>query len=178
MNQAYKDTVLDIAPATYTSVQKDNQTELSKIVKSDSSLGFRRIGFGLVTAPAEFAPLLNEKLCHELVDAYEIAEQNELFIELYPTRIGDYIYCGDKYVLAEDFAVHTRCDAPLVNAVARYDGEVCLCCNFGATMGNVMDKSFLELWQSECYNELREAVNNSSDMPNPCRRCWWVNRWE
>jgi len=95
---------------------------------------------------------------------------------LYPVKVGEYVYSGDKYVPAEDFIIRKRCDAPLINAVVRYDGEVCLCCNFGAEVENVTDKNFLKIWQSPRYNELREAVNNPESMPNPCRRCWWVNR--
>ena len=177
LNQIYEDTPLDIAPATYTAVQKDNQSELSKIVKTVSKLGFRRIGFGLVTGPAEFAPRL-DNLHNELRDAYIAADHEELFIELYPARVGDYVFCNDKYDPAEDFVVRTRCDAPLSSAVIRYDGEVCLCCNFGAAVGNITGRSFLEIWQSKRYDELREAVNNPDIMPEICRRCWWVNRNE
>ena len=179
LNRTYEDAFLDFAPASYTSVQKENQNELSKIAKMVSSLGFRRIGFGLVVAPMEFSPCFDEKLCLELQRAYETVRTNEMFLEMYPTRIGDYVYWGDKYVPAEDFVVRTRCDAPLVSASVRYDGEVCLCCNFGASVGNnIADKNFLDVWQSPKYNTLREAVNSPPDMPNPCRRCWWVNRWE
>ena len=129
-----------------------------------------------MTAPAEFAPCFDERLCGELQNAYRSAEQNELFIELYPTKVGEYVYSDNKYVPAENFVVRTRCDAPLVNAVIRYDGEMCLCCNFGAAVGNVTDKSFVEVWQSPRYNKLRETVNDPENMPNPCRYCWWVNR--
>jgi len=176
LNQAYGNAPLDIAPATYTAVQKDNRSELNEIVEKVNQLGFRRVGFGLVTAPAEYAPCLDERLCRELQVAYHSAEQNELFVELYPMRVGEYVYWGDNYVSSEDFIVRTRCDAPLSNAVVRYDGEVCLCCNFGAAVGNVTNKSFAEVWQSPRYNELREAVNNQDTMPNPCRNCWWTNR--
>ncbi|MDR2570513.1 MAG: SPASM domain-containing protein, partial [Oscillospiraceae bacterium] len=177
LNRIYEDTPLDIAPATYTSIQRDNQSELVRIVKMVTALGFRRIGFGIVTAPEEFAPHIDNKLCRELQDAYHAAEQNELFIELFPTKLGEFVYNGDKYVPTEDFIVRTRCDAPFVNAVIQYDGTVCLCCNYGASVGNVENDSFLKIWQSSNYNELREAVNDLDNMPKPCRRCWWVNRW-
>ncbi|MCL2352922.1 MAG: SPASM domain-containing protein [Firmicutes bacterium] len=176
LNRAYKDTPLDFAPSIYTSVQKDNQSELARITETVSALGFRRIGFGLVTAPVKFAALQDESLCRELQAAYDSADKNEMFLELYPSKVGEYVYSGDRYVPAEDFVVRTRCDAPLVNAVVKYDGEVCLCCNYGAVAGDVTDKSFLELWQSPRYDELREAVNHPDKMPEPCRRCWWVNR--
>jgi len=176
LNLAYEDAPLNIAPATYTAVQKDNCSELDRIVEKVSQLGFSRIGFGLVTAPAEYAPCLDEQLCCELQSAYHSARQNGLFVELYPTRVGECVYWGGKYVKANDFIVRTRCDAPMSSAVVRYDGELCLCCNFGAIVGNVTDRSFLEVWQSSHYNKLREAVNNRDTMPYPCRNCWWVNR--
>ena len=176
LNRAYEDTPLDFAPATYTSVQKDNQSELSDIVKLTSKLGFRRIGFGLVTSPVEFAPCLGEQLCRNLCNAYRIAEQEELYIELYPTKVGEYVFWGGKYVPAENFVVRTRCDAPLLNAVIRYDGELCLCCNYGSAVDNITEKNFLEIWKSLHYDELREAVNNPENMPKSCQYCWWVNR--
>jgi radical SAM protein with 4Fe4S-binding SPASM domain len=177
LNCVYEDAPLDIAPATYTSIQRENQSELVEIVKTINALGFRRIGFGIVTAPEEFAPNINEHLCSELQNAYHIAEQNELFIELFPAKLEGYVYWGDKYVPAEGFKVRTRCDAPFINAVIQYDGEICLCCNYGVAVGNVTTSSFLKVWQSQHYDELREAVNNLDNMPNPCRHCWWANRW-
>ena len=177
LNRIYEDAPLDIAPATYTSIQKLNQSELACIVNKVSELGFRRVGFGIVTSPGEFAPCADIRLCSELQGAYNAARENELFIELYPARIGSYVFWGDKYVPAEDFVVRTRCDAPFINAVVSYDGEVCLCCSYGATAGNVASNSFLKVWTSPHYGELREAVNDPGNMPGPCRRCWWANRW-
>ena len=176
LNEAYEDTTLDITPATYTSVQRDNQDELSQIAKKVSSLGFRRIGFGLVTGPDKFAPRFDEQLCRNLEDAYSVAEREEMFLEMYPTKVGEYIYWGDHYVPADNFVIRDRCDAPLRSAVVRYDGEVCLCCNFGATVENMTDKNFLDIWQGRQYDELREMVNNPDTMPDACRHCWWVNR--
>lgn len=176
LNKAYDDMPLEIAPTSYTSIQKDNQTVLTQIANTVSSLGFRRIGFGLVVSPMEYAASLDQKLCVELETAYESIRNNGMFLEMYPTRIGEYVFWGDKYVSSKDFIVRKRCDAPLVSASIRYDGEVCLCCNFGASVGNVTDKSFLELWKSKRYDELREAVNDHDTMPKKCRGCWWVNR--
>jgi len=177
LNHIYSDKSLDIAPAVYTSVQRDNQRELTEIVNVVDKLGFRRIGFGLVTGPVEFTSSFNIELCNDLSNAYRSAEQHDLFIELYPTRVGDFVYWGDEYVPAEGFAVKTRCDAPFINTVVRYDGEVCLCCNFGATVGNITNRNLLEIWRSLQYDNLRNTVNDIESMPDPCRRCWWVNRF-
>ena len=177
LNRLYEDAPLDIAPASYTSVQKLNQSELAGIVGRVNELGFRRVGFGIVTAPEEFSPYIDDRLCRELQDAYHAADKNNLFIELFPSRIGGYVFWGDAFAPAEDFNVRTRCDAPFVNAVVRYDGEVCLCCNYGEAAGNVTASSFSEVWTSPRYNVLRAAVNDPEKMPMPCRRCWWVNRW-
>ena len=176
LNKAYADAPLALAPATYTSVQRANQHELTQIVEKAGRLGFRRCGFGLVTAPAAYAPRLDEVLCRSLSDAYQTAARNGLFVELYPAKVGAFVYEGGQYIPADDFIVRTRCDEPLMNAVIRYDGEVCLCCNYGAAVGSAAEESFLTIWQSARYNKLREAVNSPGAMPEGCRNCWWVNR--
>lgn len=176
LNRAYEDVPLDIATASYTAIQRDNQGDLTDIVKAANKLGFRRIGFGLVTAPSQFAPEVSQTLLNELQSAYNLASKNEIFLELFPTKIGAYVYGGDRYVSEDSFVVRTRCDAPLVNSVIRYDGAVCLCCNYGDVVGNVNDGNFLELWKSAVYDRFREAVNCAEKMPKACKNCWWVNR--
>jgi radical SAM protein with 4Fe4S-binding SPASM domain len=176
LNRAYEDTPLDIAPASYTAIQRDNQSGLVEIVKVVAKLDFRRVGYGLVTGSKQFVPEVNQELLSELLSDYRMAGEYEMFLELFPTKVGAYVYSGDRYVSEDAFVVHTRCDAPLVNAVIRYDGAVCLCCNYGDVVGNVNDGSFLELWKSDTYDRLREAVNCKKRMPNACRNCWWVNR--
>jgi len=48
---AYADAPLTLAPRSYTTVQKDNQSGLRKISLLAAELGLRRIGFGLLTGP-------------------------------------------------------------------------------------------------------------------------------
>lgn len=173
---AYADAPLALAPRSYTTVQRDNQQGLKEISLLAAELGLRRVGFGLLTGPARFAPDLDEALCRALEDAYGAAAQNGLLLELYPARVGDWLYWGGRYVPKEGFWVDSHCPAPFRNAVVRYDGEVCLCCNFGAAAGSVKGCSFAEVWGSGEYDALREAVNTPEKMPPACRKCSWVNR--
>jgi sulfatase maturation enzyme AslB (radical SAM superfamily) len=91
-NHAYEDAPLDIAPASYTAIQQDNQKSLVDIVNAVDKLGFRRVGFGLVTGPEQFVPKINQALLNEWQSAYRMAVENELFLELFPTKVGAYVY--------------------------------------------------------------------------------------
>jgi radical SAM protein with 4Fe4S-binding SPASM domain len=174
--QAYKDYPANMSPSLYISVQKENQNQLLDIAKLAHSLGIRRIGCGIVTSPKDFAPNQDEALCHELENVYAFAENNRMFLDLYPTKVGNYVLWGDKYCELSNFVVSTICNAPFVSATVGYSGDVYLCCNKGACVGNIFDGSFLELWKSERYNQLRKDVNSLADMPKKCRECAWFNR--
>lgn len=174
--EAYADVPLALAPRSYTTVQRGNQRGLKEISLLAAELGLRRMGFGLLTGPARFAPDLDEALCRALEEAYGAAAQNGLLLELYPTRVGDWLYWGGRYVPKEGFWVDDHCPAPFQNAVVRYDGAVCLCCNYGAQTGNVNEGSFAGIWSGEAYDALREAVNTPGKMPPACINCTWVNR--
>lgn len=174
--KAYRDFPLQQAPSFYISIQKDNQNQIGEIVKLAHALGIKRIGCGLVVSPAECAPDQNESLCGELERAYEFIDNNDMFLEVYPTKIGDYVFADGKYRKAALFAVSTVCSAPLVSAAIDYSGSVYLCCNAGACVGSVHESSFLKIWQSDRYNRLRRDVNDPENMPKRCVNCSWFNR--
>lgn len=104
-----------------------------------------------------------------------------MFLSVYPTKVGNYVFSGEKYYSASDFLVSTVCNAPFVSATIAYNGDVYLCCNIGDCVGNVSDDSFLHLWQSQRYNILRQAVNDEKI----CLKCVKnvfglieINNWE
>ncbi len=164
------------SPSFYISIQQENQNQILKIVMLAHDLGIKRIGCGIVTAPKEFAPDQNEALCQELERAYRFIEDNGMFLDLYPTRVGDYVFADGRYQAAFNFIINTKCHAPLVSATVDYAGDVYLCCNVGACVGSVSEGSFLELWKSARYNQMRRCVNSGWDMPQKCKVCAWFNR--
>ncbi len=172
----YKDYPIQYSPSFYISIQKENQDSILKIVKLANSLGIRNIGCGIVTAPSKYKPEQNEKLCFELEQSYNYIRENKMFLSVFPTKVGDYVFSGEKYRKVSDFIVNTVCNAPLVSATVAYSGDVYLCCNVGERVGNVSDGSFLDLWQSQRYNILRQAVNEKDNMPAKCKECAWFNR--
>ncbi len=176
LSQAYSDVFLQEAPGIYISIQKDNQNQLLQIAQLTHSLGIKRIGFGIVTAPEEFSPNLNNDLRHEIECTMKYIDENKMLNDLYPTRVGEYLWWGNQYIHQDNFIVDNRCNAPLVSASIAYNGDVFLCCNYGDLAGNVTDKSFKEVWQSNKYNELRSSVNSIDLMPKKCKNCSWVNR--
>lgn len=176
--QAYKDYPIYQSPSFYISIQRENQQQVVEIVKLAHFLGIKRVGCGIVTSPNDLAPNQNETLCQELENAYHFVENNGMFFDVYPTKVGNYVLWGDKYCELSNFVVNTTCNAPLVSATIGYSGNVYLCCNKGACVGNVSDanSSFLDLWKSEQYNQLRREVNSQTSMPQKCRECSWFNR--
>jgi len=167
---------IDKTPEIYTSIQKENQHQLFDIAKLAYSLGIRRMGYGLVTAPARYAAEATDELRREIEKTSEFINSHEMLNSLYPTKVGDYLWWGEKYIHKNNFVVDTNCNAPFVNASVAYNGDVFLCCNVGKFAGNVCDKTFREVWQSKTYNDLREAVNSNADMPERCKTCAWFNR--
>lgn len=174
--KAYSDVPIQKAPEIYTSVQKDNQHQLLAIAELAYSLGIRRMGYGLVTAPAEYAAKMDCSLRQEIEKTTDFISNNDMLNSLYPTKVGDYLWWGEKYIHRDNFIIDTSCNAPFVSASIAYNGDVFLCCNFGELAGNVCEKSFKQVWQSARYNELREAVNSVTEMPERCRSCAWFNR--
>lgn len=172
----YSSFQIQYSPEFYISIQKENQNSILEIVKLAHSLGIRRIGCGIVTSPGRYSPEQDEKLCFELEKVYSYIKEHKMFLTTFPTKIGNYVFSGEKYCEASDFIVNTICDAPLLSAAIGYSGDVFLCCNVGDCVGNVSNRSFLELWQSQNYNILRQAVNEESNMPIRCKKCAWFNR--
>ncbi|MCL2253485.1 MAG: radical SAM protein [Lachnospiraceae bacterium] len=174
--KAYSDVPIEKSPEIYVSIQKDNQNQLLALAKLAHSLGIKRIGYGLVTAPAEYAAETTDDLRCEIEQTVEFINNNGMLNSLYPTKVGDYLWWGDKYIHESNFIVDTNCNAPFINASVAYNGDVYLCCNYGEYTGNVQEKSFAEVWQGARYDELRMAVNSNNDMPKICESCAWFNR--
>ena len=166
----------EYSPSFYVSIQKENQNAILPIAQLAHALGIRRFGCGIVTSPEAYAASQDEALCQELERTYRYLNENGMFLDVYPTKVGPYVLVGDQYHDASGYIVSTVCNAPLVSATVSYSGDVFLCCNIGDCVGNIADGSFLALWRSEQYNRLRRAVNNPTCMPDHCRRCAWFKR--
>lgn len=173
---AYKDFPLQQSPSFYISIQKDNQQQILQIVKLAHSLGIRRIGCGIVVSPFEYAAQQNKALCQELLKAYCFIEENGMFLDVYPTKVGGFVFADGTYKSSTGFIVSTTCNAPLISAAIAYSGDVYLCCNAGDCAGNITAGGFLEIWKSQRYNDLRRDVNDPHRMPDKCRDCAWFNR--
>lgn len=173
---AYREFPAHRSPSFYISIQKDNQRQIAEIFRLAFSLGIRRVGCGMVTNPPSCVPCQDEALCHELELAYRFTDEHHMFLDVYPTKVGDFVFADGKYRPISHYIVNTVCHAPLVSAAIDYSGDVYLCCNGGARVGSLLDSGFLELWRSDRYERLRSAVNAPDEMPERCARCAWFNR--
>ena len=165
------------APGIYISIQKDNWRQLIDIVKLVHKLGVKKIGMGPVTNPIQYRVEPCQDLLENIAQSINYAESLGMIVDLFPTKLGNYVWDGDKYVEDSRFYVEKNCDAPLTCATIAWNGDVFLCCNVGEFVENIGNKSFSEIWLGNRYNELRENVNNEEKMPQKCRHCSWVNRY-
>lgn len=165
------------APGIYITIQRDNWNELFEIVERARNLGVKRIGMGSVVTPAEYSVKPTKDVLGNITRAINYAEKNAILVDIFPTRMGDYVWDGNCYVDANRFYVDENCDAPLTCASISWDGDVFLCCNEGELVDNLKDRSFADIWMGDKYKELRERVNIKETMSRKCKTCPWVNRY-
>ena len=164
-------------PGIYVSIQKDNWKELIQIVELMKENDVEKIGMGIVVGPEEFRKEVDKEFVREIENAINLAEKYNMVVDLYPTKIKEYVFAGNKYVKKDKYLVDTKCDAPFTNVSIKWNGDVYLCCNVGDFVENIKDKSFQEIWQGEKYNDLRKKVNDKNNYPEMCKDCPWVNRY-
>lgn len=172
----YDNKPLDRSPGIYVSIQKDNQYQLLEIAKLVNQLGIKRMGFGLVINPQKYRPDYSESIRQIIKETKIYMDKEGMLNDLYPTKIGEYLWDGNDYYHESNYLVDRSCNAPFVSASIGYNGDVYLCCNVGELVDNIVDKSFFEIWTGERYDTLRKAVNDTSLMPDRCKICAWVNR--
>ena len=164
-------------PGIYVSMQKMNWKQVGRIVRLAHQLGVQRIGFGPVVGPVEYRYPRTPEALSELERALQLSEELGMYIDLFPTCLGDKVLVGNHFVSHENFVVDRSCDAPLHSVSVAWNGDVFLCCNVGAKVGNLNETSFQELWNGSAYDRLRKQVNDAHDAPSFCRECAWVNRF-
>lgn len=165
------------APGIAISIQKENWYDLINIITTANDLGVRRVSMWPVVTPEQFRIDPNENVVDEITDAINYAEDKGMAVDMYPIRLGNYVWDGGKYESINNFHIDKKCDAPFTCVSIAWNGEVCLCCNYGDTVENIDGKSFQEVWRGKKYQKLRRQVNDENDMPESCKNCFWVNRY-
>ena len=165
------------APGIGISIQKENWSDLTNIIKTADDLGVKRVSMWPVVNPERFRLETNTDVITEIADAIHYAEDKGMAVDMYPIRLTNYIWDGNEYIGIDGSFVDKKCDAPFICTSVAWDGEVCLCCNYGDTVENMSDKSFQDVWTGERYQKLRRQVNDENNLPKSCRNCFWVNRY-
>ncbi|MBN1357014.1 radical SAM protein [bacterium] len=70
------------------------------------------------------------------------------------------VYFGDTW----------DCHSPWTTTFVDIEGVVKPCCLSDQPMGNLGERSFMEIWQGEPYRHLRQTIN-TRNMPPQCRNC-------
>jgi radical SAM protein with 4Fe4S-binding SPASM domain len=165
------------APGIGISIQKDNWGDLTNIIKTADALGVKRVSMWPVVNPEQCRLEPNIDVTTEIADAIHYAEVKGMAVDMYPIRLKNYIWDGNKYIDIAGSFVDMKCNAPFICASIAWDGEVNLCCNYGDKVENMSDKSFQDVWKGERYQKLRRQVNDKDNLPESCRNCFWVNRY-
>jgi radical SAM protein with 4Fe4S-binding SPASM domain len=165
------------APGIGISIQKENWNDLVDIVKTSNNLGVKRASMWPVVNPERFRLEPNIDVMKEIANAIYYAEDKGMAVDMYPIRLGKYIWDGSEYTGIDNSFVNTNCNAPFICTSIAWNGDVCLCCNYGDTVENIGGKSFQEVWEGEKYEKLRRRVNHENNLPKSCRNCFWVNRY-
>ena len=160
----------------YISILNQNVTELGGIVTLVHSLGVRRLGMGPIVHPCEFRLRATDSALAAITEAINLASDLGMFIEIAPTRLGEYVWVEDHFAPAESYVVDTDCGAGKMCVSIGFNGNVYPCCNAPTVIGNVSDAPFQEIWMGTRYEKFRKSVNNREDMSEKCRACAWVNR--
>ena len=82
---------------------------------------------------------------------------------------NDLHFRGRHPAAATPGAVH--CNAPWKVFFLRADGLVRTCCTLRASMGDLRNSSFEELWNGREYVALRRALTAQSRLPEACLTC-------
>lgn len=162
------------APGIGITIQKQNWVDLVNIIAMANCLGVRRVSMWPVFSSEQLHT--NKDLVNMIARAIHFADKKGMAVDLYPTRLENYIWDGDSYVSTDNFLIDDKCNAPLTCTGINWDGDVYLCCNYGAKVENMNNKSFQEIWRGSNYERFRLQVNNN-DMPTRCKHCFWVNRY-
>ena len=165
------------APGIGISIQKANWSDLQNIIKKANDLGVKRVSMWPVVNPKQLRIVPDESVTTEIANAIHYAEDTGMAVDMYPIRLRSYIWDGSKYIGIHDSLVDKKCNAPFICTSVKWDGEVCLCCNYGDTVENMSNKSFQEVWNGERYQRLRTQVNDENNLPKSCIDCFWVNRY-
>jgi len=165
------------APGAVISIQRENWFDLVNIIATANDLGVKRVDMWPVVNPERCRLVPNRDIVERIAEAIHYAEDKGMAVDMYPIRLGDYIWNGDKYASIDDSFVDKKCNAPFICSSIAWNGEVHLCCNYGDMVENISDRSFQEVWRGRNYQKLRRQVNDDNEMPKSCRNCFWVNRY-
>lgn len=123
----------------------------------------------------EIENALSENLRETLsycVDKPEIEEK--VMIQLISKRAIRNNRGGQSKNCENVYHLEASCLLPFIQMVVRPDGKISLCCNdpLGKnTLGDLNDKSIIEVWRGKVYNEYREKIAQGRSMIPLCENC-------
>lgn len=97
---------------------------------------------------------------NQISKAKEVAKENKIKLEV----------CYDSFISKKN-----KCTWPSKSAYIAANGDVVPCCMLAdsdtVTMGNIFEKSFVQIWYSEKYRDFRKRIRRH-DLPDYCKHCY------
>lgn len=79
-----------------------------------------------------------------------------------------------KLGMVKKYPTAMPCPFPWQYIVVQWNGDVVACCrdyNGILKLGNVHNLSLKEIWNGQSYQDFREKMSSSKDLPNSCQEC-------
>lgn len=170
---------------------------VNQIVKTLAKVSFVEVVTnGDTLTPKKIRDLYDSNLNKLLISLYDGPEQVEKFKEMQKTANvpDDFVILRDRwYSASEEYGLkltnrtgtidvgpqekigeHKTCFYPSYQALIDWNGDVFLCpqdWQRRVTMGNIMQKTFFEIWSGKVFNKFRKDLLCSKRDKEPCKSC-------
>ncbi len=132
-------------------VMKHNEHEIASIKQLTTEIGVDQLQLKTVQIYAK-------------EDVFNFLPQNP--------KYRRYKITGQNFELK--YGIKNRCRRIWTQPVINWDGEMAICCfdkDNQFKIGNIKDKSFIDLWKNKAFNQMRNSILKNRSQYEICRNC-------
>jgi radical SAM protein with 4Fe4S-binding SPASM domain len=161
--------------SAWSTIQRDNFDQIEEIASLAKEVGFDNLTYQLFLTgwgKEEWEKVNNEK---------NINYKDQKIKSIFDNVIKKYSDKNFKIGVFEENLLNfnKKCSWPWNSAYLSAKGNVVPCCIVGdplvVNMGNINDKSFIDIWKSEEYQKLRNNISNNR-LDDFCKNCYFETK--